>query len=149
MSMRCAPTAIGPVSMPTSIAAAWTTYLLPTEIILMRPTSDHRKHLTSISLKNQSKKTSAKTKAHKQKDNKMNAYKIQISEQPMPVRNLPTAQKISAVQRPSVFSRFITSIKTHMNARRRSDLNLEQWRRLEFRNEWRESPRDHYIKFMF
>lgn len=79
----------------------------------------------------------------------MNAYKIQISEQPMPVRNLPTAQKISAVQRPSVFSRFITSIKTHMNARRRSDLNLEQWRRLEFRNEWRESPRDHYIKFMF
>lgn len=79
----------------------------------------------------------------------MNARKFQISEQPTLILKQPMVQEIPASRKASALKRFIANLKTRLKSRNQSDLSLEAWRRLEFRNEWREESRDHYIKFMF
>lgn len=79
----------------------------------------------------------------------MNAQKLQISERPTLVLKTPLAQETSAVPKKSALRRFLTNLKTRLKNRSQSDLSLEAWRRLEFRNERHEESRDHYIKFMF
>lgn len=77
----------------------------------------------------------------------MNAQKLQISERPTLVLKTPVAQEIPLSPKTSVFGKFLAGLKARL--RHQSDLGLEAWRRLEYRNEWQEESRDRYIKFMF
>ncbi len=79
----------------------------------------------------------------------MNAQKLQISEQPTLTLHKPVQSDASAAPKVSVLKTFLANLKTRLKNRSQSDLSLEAWRKLEFRNEWHEESRDRYIKFMF
>lgn len=79
----------------------------------------------------------------------MNAQKLSISEQPTLVLKAPLDQDYPVDLKTSVFKKFLASLKDRLKHRHQSDLGLEEWRRLEYRNEWRAQLRDHHIKFIF